>query len=116
MKGERCIKGRNICWFLPNPKHRGFNKEFGLKFLTSLQCGWTQISVFRVIKKLRLDSNFCFLNDDSFEQHGFCRHIHVSSSYYYVSSDYCVLLVVEGHIYVPCMCPPATTICVLNSY
>jgi len=33
------------------------------------------------MKKLRLDSNVCFLNDASLEQHGFSRHIHVSSYY-----------------------------------
>ena len=46
-------KGAEYLLVFTNPKHRRFNKEFGLKFLSSLQCGWTQISIFRVIQKLK---------------------------------------------------------------
>ena len=49
------------------------------------------------MKKLRLGSNVCFLNDPSLEQHGFSRHIHVSSYY-------CVLLGSRRTKVLPLLC------------
>jgi hypothetical protein len=44
MKGGEMNKGADYLRIFTNPKKRGLNKEFGFKFLSSLQCGWTQIS------------------------------------------------------------------------
>ena len=103
-------KGVEYLQVFIKPKTRVLIKSLDSNF-SSLQCGWTQISVFRiflrnrgVIKTLRLDSNVSFLNDASLEQHGFSRHIHLSSSYYYV---YVLILL--------CLCPPSrrTYICAM---